>query len=98
MFLASIIPQTQLQKQQKAVSATRGTEEGTEGGTEGIMLQPGQQLIRIVHAEQFTMRTVVAAEKNCVLKSEQVSWYDPISGDDRMTHKNEIFFTGFNDI
>lgn len=96
MFLASMIPQTQTQKQRKVVSAVQ--EPVDIEGSDGITLQPGQQLIRTVHAEKFTMRTVVAAEKNCVLKSEQVSWYDPISGDDRMTHKNEIFFTGADDI
>jgi len=88
-----MIPQTQTQKQRKVVSAVQEPVD-----TDGITLQPGQQLIRTVHAEKFTMRTVVAAEKNCVLKSEQVSWYDPISGEDRSRTQNEIFITGTDDI
>ena len=83
-------------EQRKAVRTTQEAVD-TEG-SDGIMLQPGQQLIRTVNAEKFTMRTVVVAEKNCILKSEQVSWYDPVSGDDRSTNKNEIFFTGADDI
>ena len=83
-------------EQRKAVSTTQ--EAVDIEGSDGIMLQPGQQLIRTVNAEKFTMRTVVVVEKNCVLKSEQVSWYDPVSGDDRSTNKNEIFFTGADDI
>ena len=61
-------------------------------------LQPGQQLTRTVNAENFTMRTVVCVEKNCVLTSEHVNWFDPVSGNDRSTHKNEIFFTGADDV
>lgn len=63
-----------------------------------VKLKPGQQLTRTVNAENFTMRTVVCVEKDCVLTSEQVSWYDPVSGNDRSTHKNEIFFTGADDV
>lgn len=101
MFLMGAIRPITITEQRKAVSTTRGTEGGSEGGTDGddgVRLQPGQQLIRTVKADNFMMRTVVVAEKNCVLKSEQVSWYDPVSGDDRGTSKNEIFLTGADDI
>jgi len=83
-------------EQRKAVSSMQGVAD-TEGDDQGIQLQPGHQIIRTVKAENFIMRTVVVAEKNCVLKSEQVSWNDPVSGY-RSTSKNEIFLTGADDI
>lgn len=96
MFLMGAIRPITITEQRKAVSAVQESVD-TEG-SDGITLQPGQQFIRTVKADNFIMRTVVVAEKNCVLKSEQVSWYDPVSGDDRRTSKNEIFFTGADDI
>lgn len=96
MFLMGAIRPITITEQRKAVNTTQ--EAVDSDGDDGVRLQPGQQLIRTVKAENFIMRTVVVAEKNCVLKSEQVSWYDPVSGDDRGTNKNEIFFTGADDI
>lgn len=51
-----------------------------------------------VHADKFTMRTVVISEKNCVLTSQQVDWYDPTLDTERSRSQNEIFLTGGDDI
>lgn len=94
MFLMGAIRPIAITEQRKAVSTTQEAVD-TEGG---ITLQPGQQLIRTVHADKFTMRTVVISEKNCVLTSQQVDWYDPTLNTERSRSQNEIFLTGGDDI
>jgi len=54
-------------------------------------LEPGQQITRTIKAKNFEMCVIVRAEKNCVLTSQQINWYDPISKDDMFKNKNEIF-------
>ena len=62
----------------------------SQGNDDGeIVLKPGQQLVRTINADKFTMRTAIIVEKNCVLKSEQLSWYDPISDTERSRSQNE---------
>jgi hypothetical protein len=61
-------------------------------------LESGQQVIHTINADKFTMRIVVRAEKNCVLTSQQVSWYDPVSREDMSRSKNEIFLTHADDV
>ena len=50
-----------------------------------------QQITRTIKAKNFEMCVIVRAEKNCVLTSQQINWYDPISKDDMFKNKNEIF-------
>jgi hypothetical protein len=65
---------------------------------DGTYIKTGQQLIHTIHANKFTMRSVTIAEKNCVLTSQRVSWYDPVSDTERSRSQNEIFLTGGDDI
>lgn len=61
-------------------------------------LESGQQVVHVVRADNFTMQIGVRVEKNCVLTSQHVSWYDPVSRDDMTRSKNEIFLTHADDV
>lgn len=54
-------------------------------------LQVGQEFNKVIKTDNFQMRVIVRSEKNCVLTSEQIRWYDPISKEEMSKIKNEIF-------
>ena len=61
-------------------------------------LAPGQGITHIVKADNFEMRVIVDVDKNCVLTSEQIKWYDPIDKEERFKMNNQIFITGEDEL
>ena len=54
-------------------------------------LENGQQITHIIKAKNFEMRVIVKTDKNYVMTSQQVSWYDPISKEDMFKNDNQLF-------
>ena len=61
-------------------------------------LEPGQGITRIVKADNFEMHVIVECNKNCVLTSEPIKWYDPIDKEERFKINNQIFITGEDEL